>query len=77
MSNLDILGSMFPTLQFFFFVVLCIMDSPKVQMNLKTMDRKREGNMQGESYHWAGWINANIFCFMKLKSEATWCDIRV
>jgi len=35
------------------------MDSPKVQMNLDTMDGKRERNMQGESYHWAGWTNAN------------------
>jgi hypothetical protein len=50
---------MFPTLQFFFFAVPCIMDSPKVQMNLDTMDGKRERNMQGESYHWAGWTNAN------------------
>jgi hypothetical protein len=40
-------------------------------MNMKTMARKREGDMQVESHHWAGWENANIFCFMIAKSRAT------
>jgi len=31
--------------------------------------------MQSENYHWAGWANANIFCFMTAKSKATWCAI--
>ena len=39
-------------------------------MNMKTMAKKREGDMQVESYHWAGWANANIFCFMIAKSGA-------
>ena len=44
-------------------------------MNMKTMARKREGDVQVESYHWAGWENANIFCSMIAKSRATWCTI--
>jgi hypothetical protein len=31
--------------------------------------------MQGESYHWADWTNADIFCFMMVESKVTWCDI--
>ena len=44
-------------------------------MNMKTMARKREGDVQVESYHWAGWENANIFCSMIAKFRATWCAI--
>ena len=39
-------------------------------MNMKTMAKKREGDMQVGSYHWAGWANANIFCFMIAKFGA-------
>ena len=39
------------------------------------MAGKREGEMQVGNYHWAGWANANIFCFMIAKSRATWCAI--
>jgi hypothetical protein len=56
-------------------LVCAVIDSLKVQINMKTMTRKREGDMQVESYHWAGWANANIFCFMIPKSRATWCAI--
>ena len=52
-----------------------VINSPKVQMHMKTMGGKKEANMQGESYHWAGWANADIFCFMMVESMVTWCDI--
>ena len=44
-------------------------------MYMKTMGGKKKVNMQCESYHWAGWANADIFCFMMVKFKVTWCDI--